>query len=80
MGKIAVAVGLLALLVGAGAIAYVGWTMPGNVAMPASAHVAMWLGITFSVVIGCGLMALVFYSSRKGYDEPARHLPRDDEQ
>jgi hypothetical protein len=21
-------------------------------------------------IIGCGLMALVFYSNRKGYDEP----------
>jgi hypothetical protein len=25
----------------------------------------------FSLVVGIGLMALVFYSSRKGYDEPA---------
>jgi hypothetical protein len=24
----------------------------------------------FSLVVGVGLMALVFYSSRKGYDEP----------
>jgi hypothetical protein len=29
----------------------------------------MWLGIVFSLVVGCGLMALVFYSSRHGYDE-----------
>jgi hypothetical protein len=32
----------------------------------------MWLGIVFSLVIGCGLMALMFYSSRHGYDDPAR--------
>jgi len=25
----------------------------------------------FSIVVGCGLMALVFYSSRHGYDEDA---------
>ena len=31
---------------------------------------AMILGIVFSLVIGCGLMALMFYSSRHGYDEP----------
>jgi hypothetical protein len=29
------------------------------------------LGAIFSVVVGVGLMALIFYSSRKGYDEPA---------
>jgi hypothetical protein len=40
--------------------------------MPASGHVAMWLGVAFSLAIGCGLMALMFYSSRHGYDERAR--------
>ena len=33
----------------------------------------MWLGIVFSLVVGCGLMALVFYSSRHGYDDAAGH-------
>jgi hypothetical protein len=32
----------------------------------------MALGILFSLLIGCGLMALVFYSSRHGYDERAQ--------
>jgi hypothetical protein len=40
--------------------------------IPTSGTVAMWLGIGFSLVVGIGLMGLVFYSSRKGYDEPAR--------
>ena len=31
--------------------------------------VAMWLGIVFSCLVGFGLMGLIFYSSRKGYDE-----------
>jgi hypothetical protein len=31
----------------------------------------MALGVIFSPVVGFGLMALIFYSSRKGYDEPA---------
>jgi len=39
--------------------------------MPAGGYVAMWLGIAFSLVIGCGLMMLMFYSSRYGYDERA---------
>ena len=38
--------------------------------MPTSGVVAMWAGIILSVVVGVGLMALVFYSNRKGHDEP----------
>jgi hypothetical protein len=28
--------------------------------------------VVFSLVVGCGLMALLFYSNRHGYDEPYR--------
>jgi hypothetical protein len=38
--------------------------------MPAVGYVAMTLGVVFSVLLGFGLMALLFYSSRHGYDEP----------
>ena len=38
--------------------------------MPPAGYIAMTLGIVFSLLIGCGLMALLFYSSRHGYDEP----------
>ena len=31
-------------------------------------------GCVFSLVVGIRLMALVFYSSRKGYDEPPTFL------
>ena len=65
-------VAILSLLLAAAAVlAYLGWTSAGDTAVPASAYVAMALGVIFSLVIGIGLMALVFYSSRKGYDEPA---------
>jgi fluoride ion exporter CrcB/FEX len=37
--------------------------------MPAGLWVAMILGVLFSIVIGAGLMGLVFYSSRRGYDD-----------
>ena len=40
--------------------------------MPTTFYVAMALGVVFSLVIGCGLMALLFYSSRHGYDQPHR--------
>jgi hypothetical protein len=71
---------MLALLAGAGIVAYQGWTVHGYVDMPASAYVAMWLGVIFSVAVGAGLMALIFYSSRKGYDEPHRELDADKEE
>ena len=38
----------------------------------------MWLGIVFSIVVGCGLMALVFYSSRRGYDLPPHYEAPDE--
>ena len=34
-------------------------------------------GMMFSVLLGVGLMALVFYSSRAGYDEPAKLIRSD---
>jgi len=30
----------------------------------------MGVGAALSLLVGCGLMALLFYSSRHGYDEP----------
>ena len=47
------------------------WTSVEGPPMPAGGYVAMWLGIAFSFVIGSGLMILMFYSSRRGYDEGA---------
>ena len=46
------------------------WTSLGEVEMSVHGYVAMILGIIFSLLVGCGLMALGFYSSRRGYDEP----------
>ena len=39
-----------------------------DAAVPGFAYVYMGLGVVFSLIVGCGLMALVFYSSRKDYD------------
>lgn|GEM_PF-1114519 len=61
---------LLALLGATGAMVYLGWTID-DAGMPTSGYVAMAVGVIFSLVVGVGLMALVFYSSRRGYDEPA---------
>ena len=32
--------------------------------------IAMIFGVLFTIVVGVGLMGLIFYSSRRGYDEP----------
>jgi len=70
MRKFAVVIPLLALLSAALWFAARSFTALEGPDMPAGLYVAMGLGIFFSFVIGCGLMALVFYSSRHGYDDP----------
>ncbi|HTS40261.1 MAG TPA: hypothetical protein VMH84_06960 [Xanthobacteraceae bacterium] len=72
MRKFAVVIPLLALLAAALWFAARSFTALEGPDMPAGLYVAMGLGIFFSLVIGCGLMALVFYSSRHGYDDPNR--------
>jgi len=62
---------LMLLLVASGVIAYLGWMSGGDADVPTSGYVAMAFGVIFSLAVGIGLMALIFYSSRKGYDEPA---------
>lgn len=47
------------------------WTSSEEVTMSIHGWVALSLGTIFSLIIGCGLMALMFYSSRSGYDETA---------
>jgi hypothetical protein len=69
IGVIALLVALGAILMGVGYFAYEGLTV-GEGSLPADFYIAMTLGIVFSLVVGVGLMALVFYSARHGYDEP----------
>ena len=69
---------LLLLLAGTLIVSYLGWTSAAGTDVPAAGYIALALGVIFSLVVGCGLMALVFYSSRQGYDEPARLVKDDD--
>jgi len=70
LATLAVVVPLLVILAAALWFAAGAWVSLSGPPMPAGGYVAMILGIVFSLVIGCGLMALLFYSSRHGYDEP----------
>ena len=63
---------LLALMVAAVAFALVGWyAVATDEPLTGHVRIALVLGIILSLVVGVGLMGLVFYSSRKGYDERA---------
>lgn len=44
----------------------------GTPALGVHGWTAMILGTVFSIIVGGGLMALLFYSSRHGYDEPPK--------
>jgi hypothetical protein len=72
IGAIALIVVLAVFLAAALIYAASAWTAMSGPPLPTAGYVAMGLGIVFSLVVGCGLMALVFYSSRHGYDEPSR--------
>ena len=41
--------------------------------MPGWMYAAMAGGVVFSLLVGGGLMGLVFYSARAGYDDHAAH-------
>jgi hypothetical protein len=73
---IAALLGLLALALW---VAYRQWIMV-DVEMPAWAWVSLALGSLMALLVGGGLMALIFYSSRKGYDESPHQIkpPQDD--
>ncbi len=62
---------LLAMLAASLYYAYGVWHAVDAPDMPAALTVAMVLGVVFSILVGAGLMGLVFYSSRRGYDERA---------
>jgi hypothetical protein len=63
---------LMVILAAAIGFAYKGLTIHSDLTMPVTGDIALGLGVLFSLLFGIGLMALVFYSSRAGYDDPPR--------
>jgi cation transporter-like permease len=61
---------LLAILAAVAFFVYQGTLASDDRALPTHFYIAMTLGVVFSLLVGIGLMALVFYSSRRGHDEP----------
>ncbi|MFZ0424707.1 MAG: hypothetical protein WAL80_17665 [Xanthobacteraceae bacterium] len=71
LGTVALVIALLGILAASIWLAVHTWTSVGGPPMPIHGIIAMTLGIVFSLLVGCGLMTLVFYSSRHGYDDQA---------
>lgn len=75
MRKLLILVPLIALLAVSVWFAIYAWGAIEGPPVPIEGKVAMGLGVFFSIAVGCGLMALLFYSSRHGYDDAARYDP-----
>ena len=73
----------IALLGGTGYAAYETWVGLNDVEISTHGKFALALGVAATFALGAGLMCLVFYSSRKGYDaddhiEAAKPRTNDD--
>jgi len=65
-------IAVIAALIAVGAVVAIVaslWAQAGDVEMSASGWIALVLGVLVALLLGMGLMALVFISSRRGYDE-----------
>jgi hypothetical protein len=67
LGAAGAVVVVLAVLMGSA------WTGLGDAGMSTAGWVALSLGVLVTLALGIGLMALVFISHRRGYDEGGHH-------
>ncbi|MGL9620288.1 hypothetical protein QRQ56_19915 [Bradyrhizobium sp. U531] len=80
-GQIALLIALGAMLILTAVWGVSVWETSGGVEMGKHGWIALGLGAFFSLLIGCGLMALMFFSSRSGHDDvadPFRRRDRED--
>jgi hypothetical protein len=68
----AIALAVIAVMVSA-------WEALGDVEMSTAGWVALVAGGVLTFAVGAGLMVLIFYSNRAGYDEPPQTWPANDE-
>lgn len=74
MSKVGIVVAAL-LSASAMAVAYSAWKALADVQMSVSGYVAMILGALAAFAVGAGLMGLLFWSNRHGFDERAGARP-----
>jgi len=71
MGVRALVAVMMAMLAGtAGIAAYIWWAL-GDVEISRHGIIALVAGVLATLAVGVGLMWLVFYSHRRGYDDEA---------
>jgi hypothetical protein len=71
LGSIAVFGPLIGILIVSVWYAVHSWTATAGAEIPVAGYIAMAAGIVMSVIVWVGLMSLVFYSRRHGYDDAA---------
>ena len=64
---VALAIAVLAIVI---AVIASAWSGLGYTGMSAGGWAALVLGVVVTLALGIGLMALVFISNRRGFDEP----------
>ncbi len=69
---------LIAVMIIAVVAAFRQWSIDQAIDIPLYGYAALVLGLLFSVLVAVGLIALMFYSSRYGYDDPPKQLEDDD--
>lgn len=72
MKALLAAVALGVLLVVALVVSLLMWVRIGETEISGHGLLAMGLGVALTLLLGVGLMFLVFFSSRRGYDDRAR--------
>lgn len=70
-GRIIIVIALTGILIATGVWMILILNQTSDVEIGKHGWIALGLGTFFSIVIGCGLMALMFISSRNGHDEAA---------
>jgi hypothetical protein len=64
---VAIASVVVALLI---VVSVYNWQYVGDSGIGVNGWIALALGIVVTLALGIGLMALIFISNRRGYDEP----------
>ena len=66
--SILIGLGFLAALAGVSWMGIHLWSGMGDVEISLHGYIALALGISLTAAVGIGLMALLFYSARRGHD------------
>ena len=72
--RIMVWIVVIAVLMVAGALTYLGMTG----ALTVNLVIATTLGVFFSVLLGCGLFAAAFFSNKSGHDQNVTDVTRSE--